>query len=72
MKVSDELEVGSAVFFKCSNPATGFIKRLAKDKSWADVEWHYGLNCKSVRRNKTIHLVKLTPILNRYLGTGKL
>jgi len=33
-----EISVGSLVVFTCSNSVIGFIKRMAKDKSWADVK----------------------------------
>lgn len=71
MKVSDEIEIGSAVFFKCNNPATGFVKRRAKDKSWFDVELNYGLDCRSSRRVRAKDIIKLTPILNTYLRATK-
>lgn len=67
MKISDEIEKGSAVFFKCTNPATGYVKRIAKDKSWVDVEWSYGLDCRSTRRVRMKDIFKLTPVLNDYI-----
>jgi hypothetical protein len=67
-EVEREFEKGDAVFFKCSNPATGFIKRVGKDKTWAIVEWSYGLDCRSATKQKLEHLVHLTPVLNQHLG----
>lgn len=67
MKVSEQIEIGSAVFFRCTNPATGFVKRMARDRSWADVEWNWGIGCSGVRRCKLDDLIKLTPALNRFL-----
>ena len=69
MTVSDEIEIGSAVFFRCSNPATGFIKRMAKNREWADVQWNFGLDCTYVKRAKMVNLIKLTPILNAALDS---
>ena len=67
MKVSDEIEIGSAVFYRCSNPATGFVKRMAKNREWADVEWNYGINSTGTRRAPMKELIKLTPVLNEVL-----
>lgn len=58
------MKKGDAVFFDCKNPATGHIKRLSKDNSWADVEWHYGVGCISMNRVYAKHLILLTPALN--------
>lgn len=65
----EKMEKGDAVFFNCKNPAIGYIKRLSKglskDKSWADVEWHAGLNCTYTDRVNIKHLILLMPILNK-------
>ena len=59
------MKKGAAVFFNCENPAIGHIKRLSKDKSWADVEWHYGVGCIGTNRVYTKHLILLMPALNK-------
>ena len=62
-----QFENGDAVFFQCENPATGFIKRLAKDKSWADVRWNVDLDCGYVTRVMTENILLLCPVLNKHL-----
>ena len=59
------MKKGDAVFFDCKNPATGYIKRLSKDKTWADVEWHPGVGCVYADRVYTKHLILLMPVLNK-------
>lgn len=59
------MKTGDAVFFDCENPATGHIKRLSKDKSWADVEWHVGAGCVYTGRVSTKDLILLMPLLNK-------
>lgn len=59
------MKKGDTVFFDCENPATGHIKRIGKDKSWADVEWHAGVGCVYVDRVYIKHLILLMPALNK-------
>lgn len=61
----DGFERGDQVFFKCTNPATGWIVRVARDGSWADVRWDSGMDCRYVRRTSTENILKLNPILDR-------
>lgn len=68
----EKMEKGDAVFFNCENPATGHIKRISKDKSWADVEWHVGLNYVYTDRVYTKHLTLLMPILNKIAKKTKI
>jgi hypothetical protein len=63
--VKKKLEKGDQVVFKCTNPATGWVKRVAKDGSWADVLWDSGMNFRYVARHKTKDMVKTNPIFNR-------
>lgn len=65
MSEKKKLERGDQVVFKCTNPATGWVMRVAKDGSWADVRWDSGPNYRYVRRHETKHMVKLNPIFNR-------
>lgn len=58
------METGDLVCFKCSSPAVGFIKRMAKDKSWADVRWYHSLDYHSTSRVKTTSLILLSKPLN--------
>lgn len=66
-----ELKVKDAVFFNCSNPATGFIKRMAKDKSWADVRWNASLDFSYVSRVDTKNLIHLLDVLNLFIDINK-
>ena len=59
------MEKGDAVFFDCKNPATGYIKKLGKNKLWADVEWNAGVGCVYTNRVYTKHLILLMPVLNK-------
>jgi hypothetical protein len=59
------MKKGDAVFFDCENPATGHIKRLSKDKLWADVEWNAGVGCTYTARVYTKHLVLSMSVLNK-------
>lgn len=63
-----ELGVGSMVVFTCSNPAVGFIKRMAKNKSWADVEWIQGIKDSYSSRVKTDNLRPLNGVLNYWMA----
>ena len=58
------MKKGDAVFCKCAYPATGHIVRIAKDKTWADVEWCAGLKCVYISRIKTSLIDLLMPVLN--------
>jgi len=58
---------GDSVFYKCRNPATGRIKRMAKDKSWADVEWDDGSGYRYTKRADIKNIVPLCRVLNQYL-----
>jgi hypothetical protein len=57
------LMTGDTVFFACTNPDVGVVKRIAKDGSWAVVNW----NQNKTGRHKTEHLILLCPVLNAYL-----
>ena len=63
-----KLMVGDAVFFICSNPDAGIVKRVAKDGSWADVSWQ--MNRTSRVSPKYLRL--LCPVLNGYLVGARL
>ena len=65
-----KLERGDQVVFKCTNPATGWVMRVAKDGSWADVRWDSGMDCQYVKRHETKNMVKLTLIMNRIATEG--
>ena len=41
---------------------------MAKDKTWADVEWNVSLGRSYVSRTETNNLVKLIPYLNKIFG----
>ena len=58
-----QLMVGDTVFFRCTNPDTGRIKRMAKSRKWADVDWSQN----KTSRVELRHLVLLCPVLNAYL-----
>lgn len=63
-----ELGVGSLVVFCCSNPGIGYIKRMAKNKSWSDVEWVCnGLGQNYTSRVKTNSLRPINGILNYWM-----
>lgn len=63
-----ELGIGSLVVFKCSNPAVGYIKRMAKNQSWSDVTWiSNGLNQNYTSRVKTKDIVPLNGVLNYWM-----
>jgi hypothetical protein len=66
-----ELGVGSMVVFTCSNPAIGFIKRMAKDGSWADVKWISGPDSSYTSRKPTSYLRPLNAILNYWMVQSK-
>lgn len=59
--------VGDSVFYKCRNPATGRVKRMAKDRSWADVEWDDGSR-RYTKRVKTKNIELLCAVLNEWMG----
>lgn len=56
------------VFFACTNPGTGWVKRVAKDQSWAEVEWQPDERIRYVKRYDTKYLRLLNPVLNDFLG----
>lgn len=59
------VEKGDMVFFKCSNPAVGIVKRIAKDKSWAEVNWiDIDRIVTKAHRCPVKHLELLNPVLN--------
>lgn len=60
-----KLKRGDHVVFKCINPATGWVLRVAKDGSWADVRWDASIDHRYVSRQQTKNMVKLNPIFNR-------
>lgn len=66
-KPGDPVLTGDAVFFLCSNPATGRVKRMAKDGSWFDVEWDDG-DRKYTRRAKRSEIELLCAVLNEWQG----
>ena len=58
---------GDTVFFRCTNPDVGIVKRVARDGSWAVVDWRHNKTKKCPRD----HLILLNPVLNGYLvGKG--
>jgi hypothetical protein len=63
-----KFQKNDAVFCNVMNPATGHIKKVAKDQSWADVEWHCGVKCTYTMRTPTRMLIHLLPVLNKHLG----
>ena len=65
-----ELSVGSFVVFTCGNPAVGFIKRMAKNKKWADVKWIQGVNEAYTSRVMTDNLRPLNGVLNYWMVQG--
>lgn len=61
------MERGDMVFFKCSNPGVGIIRRLAKDKSWAEVNWiDMDRIVKKAHRVPIKHIELLNPVLNHW------
>ena len=58
-----KLMIGDTVFFTCTNPDVGTIKRVARDGSWAVVDWSQNKTSKC----KSQHLILLCPVLNAYL-----
>lgn len=65
-----ELGRNSFVVFTCANPAVGFIKRMAKDGSWADVEWISGRDSRYTSRVVTESLRPLNGVLNYWMTAG--
>ena len=63
-----EFVCGEKVFCKCSNPATGYIKRLARDGTWADVHWETVDQTPYTSHIRTANLLPLTECLNQFLG----
>ena len=49
---------GDVVIYKCSRTATGRIKRISEDKSWAEVEWDLGDGCKHTSRVNTKNIIQ--------------
>lgn len=62
-----EYDVGRMVVFLCSNPAVGFIKRIAKNNTWADVYWIQGINSGYTSRVKVNNIRPLNGILNYWM-----
>lgn len=60
-----KLKRGDQVVARCNNPATGWVLRVAKDGSWADVRWEASMDLRYVRRYLTQYMVKTNPIFNR-------
>lgn len=56
---------GDHVVYKCSNPATGWVKRVSKDETWVDVAWDSSMECRYVRRVLAKNILKTNPIFNR-------
>ncbi len=67
-----ELGKNSLVVFTCTNPAVGFIKRMAKDKSWADVEWISNPGRPYVSRVFVKNLRPLNGVLNYWMSESNL
>jgi hypothetical protein len=59
-----DFKKGDSVFFKCNNPATGFIKRVLPKIKKVDVLWNASLGCSYVSRVKMEDIVHLNPVLN--------
>lgn len=64
---NDQILPGDMVFFRCTNPATGRVKRMASDRKWADVEWNDGSGRVYTKRHLTKNMILLCPVLNKYL-----
>jgi hypothetical protein len=60
-----KFERGEQVVYRCTNPATGYVLRVARDGSWADVRWDSGMDHQYTRRVKTANISKTNPIFNR-------
>ena len=67
-----ELGKGSLVVFTCTNPAVGFIKRMAKDGKWADVEWISDQDRRYTTRVLVENLRPLNGVLNYWMSESKL
>jgi len=63
-----ELSIKDTVFFRCGNPGVGIIKRMGKNKDWADVHWITGINTGYTSRVETRHLELLNGVLNWWLS----
>ena len=48
----------------------GRVKRVAKDGSWANVEWDDGCR-RYVKRYETKHMFLLNPVLNKFIKSAK-
>lgn len=66
-----EYYVGRMVVFLCSNPAVGFIKRIAKNNTWADVYWIQGINSGYTSRTDMRDIRPLNGILNYWMDASK-
>lgn len=71
-KPGDQIMTGDSVFFLCSNPATGRVKRISHKGNWADVEWDDGSGYRYTRRAKLEHIELLCPVLNQYMKRKKM
>lgn len=71
IRLENTFKVGDSVFYNCLNPATGFVKRVAKNGEWADVEWNVGLSQTYVSRTLTKNLIFLNEVLNKALPKEK-
>lgn len=60
---------GDAVFFLCSNPGTGVITSISKDKKTATVHWN---NERKARRVDIKNIKLLCQVLNGYLVKANL
>lgn len=49
-----KLKKGDHVVYKCTNPATGWVVRVARDNKWADVEWNSDRNQRYVQRTAMV------------------
>lgn len=70
-KANDPILTGDHVFYLCSNPATGKVKRMASDRKWADVEWDDGSGYRYTKRVQTKNLGLLIGVLNDYVENLK-
>lgn len=65
-----KLKKDDLVVFRCTNPAIGWVDRVAKDGSWADVEWFGSRKHPHVSRQLTRNIIKLNPIFNKLATEG--
>lgn len=65
---NSKFRAGDSVVGIWSFSAYGYVKRVAKDGSWADVSWSVGLGCSvETSRESTEHLRHLTGIIHYWM-----